>query len=175
MKYGQYPSMADISTAEIQKYHKILENDLFKEFSRAVGLISHGVGIGAFVYLRRIFEGLVEEAHQRAQSETGWDEDAYNKMRMDEKIGMLTGHLPPFLVENKKIYSILSKGIHELSEDECKRHFDAVKMGIELILDQKIRQKEEKEKEQKARISLQKVHQEVKGSKKKAGGGGGDG
>ncbi|GGY66178.1 hypothetical protein GCM10007071_11210 [Marinobacter zhanjiangensis] len=31
--------------------------------------------------------------------------------------------------------------IHELSEDECLKHFSVVRLGIELILDQKIEER----------------------------------
>lgn len=140
-KIGQYPSLADLATVEIRKYRSILGNDLWLEFSKAVGLTSHGIGIGAFVYLRRIFENLVEEAHQKQIAFNGWDEDLYKKCRrMDEKISLLKHSLPDFLVENKSVYSILSKGIHELKEDECLGIFPKIKLGIELILDEKLEQ-----------------------------------
>jgi hypothetical protein len=42
--------------------------DAYREFGKAVGLGAHGVGIGAVVYLRRIIESLIEEAHQTAKS-----------------------------------------------------------------------------------------------------------
>lgn len=139
-KIGQYPSLADLAAVEIRKYRSILGNDLWLEFSKAVGLTSHGIGIGAFVYLRRIFENLVEEAHQKQIAFNGWDEDLYKKSRMDEKISLLKHSLPNFLVENKSVYSILSKGIHELKEDECLGIFPKIKLGIELILDEKLEQ-----------------------------------
>jgi hypothetical protein len=137
-KIGQYPSLADLATIEIQKYRKALNNDLYGEFSRAVGLASHGIGIGAFVYLRRIFEHLIEEAHKLEMASSGWDEDVYQKSRMDDKISLLKNVLPEFLVENKSLYSILSKGIHELTELECLNAFPTTKLGIELILDEKL-------------------------------------
>lgn len=84
-KIGQFPSIASLTKGEISKYRKILGNQLFSEFSRGVGLISHGVGIGAFVYLRRVFENLIEEAHQVAAKGSGWDEGKYVKGRMDDK------------------------------------------------------------------------------------------
>jgi len=136
-KIGQYPSLVDLNSNKIKKYRKIL-GDKYKEFNRAVGLASHGVGIGSFVYLRRIFENLIEEAHQEAKKTLLWNEENYNRSRMDEKIGLLKDYLPEFLVKNKIIYSILSKGIHELSEDECLKYFAPVKLGIELILDEKL-------------------------------------
>jgi hypothetical protein len=76
-KMGQYPSLADLVTAEIRKYRKFLGADAHREFSRAIGLAAHGVGIGSFIYLRRILENLIEEAHQAAQHSKGWNESAY--------------------------------------------------------------------------------------------------
>jgi hypothetical protein len=140
-KIGQNPSIADISNAEIKKYHSLLGNEKYRELSKAVGLSSHGIGIGSFVYLRRIFEELIEEAHNKSKVIHGWSEEIYSKSRMAEKIDMLQDELPQFLVENKGLYSVLSKGIHELSEDECLEMFPAIKLGIELILDEKLEQR----------------------------------
>ena len=39
---------------------------------------------------------------------------------MDEKIVMLRTELPQFLVDNREWYGLVSKGIHELTEEECK-------------------------------------------------------
>lgn len=161
-KIGQNPSIADLQKPDIQKYHKILGDEKFKEFSRAVGLVAHGVGIGSFVYLRRIFESLIEEAHQIASKQKGWDEDEYSMCRVEEQIEKLKDYLPEFLVKNRKIYSILSKGIHELSEEECLTHFEALKVGIEIILDQKLEEKKREEKIKRAEISIQSVHNSLK-------------
>lgn len=136
-KIGQQPSLADVTMPEIKKYQKVLAGD-YKEFSRAIGLTTHGVGIGAFVYLRRIFENLIEEAHKIEALRADWAEEAYASARMADKITILKAQLPPFLVNNKSLYSILSKGIHELSEEECLKVFPAIKASIELILDQKL-------------------------------------
>lgn len=137
-KIGQFPSLADLQLQELKKYSKILGNDRYRELTKAVGLSAHGVGVGSFVYLRRIFESLVEDAHQVNIMQEGWDESKYVQSRMAERILMLKGALPDFLVENTKLYSILSKGIHELTENECLKHFPVIKVGIELILDEKL-------------------------------------
>jgi hypothetical protein len=155
IKIGQYPSIADISTAEIKKYHTMLGNEKYRELNRAVGLYSHGIGIGSFVYLRRIFEGLIEEAHIKAKITDGGDDDAYYRSRMAEKISRLESYLPTFLVDNKGIYSILSKGIHELSEQECLEMFPVLKLSIELILDEKLLQKERESKTSLASKAIQ--------------------
>jgi hypothetical protein len=142
-KVGQSVSAADLTDSEAKQYRSVLSQQDYGEFSRAIGLAAHGIGIGAFVYLRRIFERLIEEAHQSALKGLGWNEDEYLKSRMGEKVKLLKSHLPPFLVENWQIYGILSKGIHELSESDCKARFSVVKGGIELILNQKAQAKKE--------------------------------
>lgn len=161
-KIGQYPSMSEGLIPKYKKYRSVLPVEKHKELIKGIRLISHDVGIGAFVYLRRIFEHLIEEAHQTAIDDTDWDNDAFIKARMDDKIQLLQHHLPSFLVENRKLYGILSKGVHELSEQECLSYFDAVKVAIELILDEKLEQKERKEKIKAATASLSKIQADLK-------------
>jgi len=144
-KIGQSPSVADIEIPQIQKYEKLLKKD-YRDFSKAIGLHSHGVGAGSFVYLRRIFENLIEDMHKEAKQNEHWDENLFQRSRMDDKIKLLQDKLPDVLVENRYIYGIMSKGIHELSEDECKALFPDVKLGIELILDEKLYQLEKQSK-----------------------------
>ncbi len=136
-KIGQTPSIADLHISKIREYSSVLKKDKLKEFTKAIGLAANGVGIGSFVYLRRIFESLIEEAHIIAKEQSNWDEGIYNSSRMNERIKLLDHQLPEFLVDNKELYGILSKGIHELEENECLTYFETVKVGIELILDEK--------------------------------------
>jgi hypothetical protein len=58
-------------------------------------------------------------------------------------------------VEHKVLYAILSKGIHELSEEECLQAFPVVRLGIELILDEKIEQQEKERKIKDASKAIQ--------------------
>jgi hypothetical protein len=104
-----------LETLDIKKYKKVLK-DKYSEFSKAVGLASHGVGIGSFVYLRRVFESLIEEAYLTQRNSADWNEKSYIESKMDGRIKILEGVLPEFLVQNRTLYGILSKGIHELSE-----------------------------------------------------------
>jgi len=145
MKIGQYPSFADLEVHKISKYKSLLKKD-YRDFSKAIGLFSHGIGSGSFVYLRRIFENLIEESKELALQEDTLDIDKYNQSRMDGKILILKDYLPTILVENRQVYSILSKGIHELSEDECLDLFPTVELAIELILDEKLAVKEKQNK-----------------------------
>jgi len=147
-KIGQYPSIASLKKPELKKYRSVLKGK-FQELNKAVGLSAHGVGIGAFVYLRRIFEYLIEEAHTRISQSSEWNEKLesdYQKSKVIDKIKFLETELPEFLVENRQIYSILSKGIHLLTEEECLESFPVMMPSIELILDQYIAEQEKEKK-----------------------------
>ncbi|WP_421282769.1 hypothetical protein [Aeromonas veronii] len=157
-KVGQHPSIADFHISEIKQYKKLLSNEKLKEFTRAIGLAANGVGIGSFVYLRRVFEHLIFEAYQKCLTDGVVTEERYNRSRMDQKIELLSTHLPRFLVENKSIYSILSLGIHELDENTCLAYFDTLRVGIEIILDEKLDDLKKREKIEEAKNKLGQLH-----------------
>ncbi|MDO6814014.1 hypothetical protein [Tenacibaculum soleae] len=164
-KIGQIPSIADFHINQIKKYNKVLTKNQLKEFTRAIGLAANGVGIGSFVYLRRIFENLIEEAHLLAKQDAGWNDVEYSKQRMAEKIELLKNHLPEFLVENKSLYGILSVGIHSLKEQDCLAYFETVKVGIELILEEKLDAFKKKQKIEEAKNKIASLTSTVKGKK----------
>lgn len=146
IKIGQFPSIADLVIPEIARYKSILGSQ-YREFSKAVGLFAHGIGIGSFVYLRRIIEKLVFDRYNEVAETLSISKEDFEHLKFDVKIDTLKNYLPAVLVTNKNVYGIVSKGIHELSEDECREMFPYVKAGIELILDDLIAEKERKEKE----------------------------
>lgn len=161
IKIGQFPSIADTQLPKIQKYRKILK-DKYKELAKAVGLFANGVGIGSFIYLRRIIEDLIEQAHSQASVEMGWDEATYQQGRVGEKMGMLKNYLPSFLFGNRTLYGILSKGVHELTEEECLKLFPLVLGAVELILDEKIEALEKKRKIEEISKALNTTSAEMK-------------
>jgi len=134
-KVGQTPSLEDVAGADIERYRKIL-GDEFAELRKATGLFAHGIGIGSFVYLRRIFENLVEAARSAADPK-GERETEFMRMRMADRINALATHLPPAVVKYKETYGILSKGLHELTEADCKRHFPVVRAAVIMMLEQR--------------------------------------
>ncbi len=162
MKVGQFPSVADFQIQDLKKYRNVLPKEKLREFSKAVGLAANGVGIGSFVYLRRIFEDLILKASLVAVEENKLDPEVFRKERMDGKIMLLNDYLPAFLVQNKALYSILSLGIHSLSEDECLMHFDAIKVGIELILDEELAKVQRANKLKEANQKIESVNQSLK-------------
>ena len=146
IKVGQYPSIADLVIPEIAKYKPVLGTQ-YREFSKAIGLFAHGIGIGSFVYLRRIIENLVFDKYNEVSENLEISNTEFMRLKFDEKIEALKPYLPEVLVANKNIYGIVSKGIHALSEEECREMFPYIKAGIELILDPLLAEKERKSKE----------------------------
>ncbi len=138
IKIGQYPSLADMATGDTSQFIKALGKARLHELNKAIGLAAHGVGIGAYVYLRRVFESLIEDAHQKAKLGQGWDEDGYQRARMKERVAMLKNCLPSFIVEHPQLYGILSLGVHELTEGDCLKNFEALKSAILVIAEEKM-------------------------------------
>lgn len=161
-KIGQYPSVADLSFPELKEYRKVMTREDEKELKRAIGLYASGIGVGSFVYLRRIFERIIVVASQKAIVEGKVDEATFGKAHVDEKIKMLEDYLPKSLANNTVFYGIVSKGIHELSEDDCLEYFPVMQSFIMMILRQweKIRRDEEEEK--KLAASLNSIAAKVK-------------
>ena len=131
-KIGQYPSVADMTFPELDAYKHVISKEDRKELGTAIGLFASGVGAGSYVYLRRILERLVYQAKETAADAI--DNEMFERARVAEKIKMLEGYLPDILVKNTTIYGILSKGIHELNEEECRKYFPVVKECIYQIL-----------------------------------------
>ncbi|GAB6107715.1 hypothetical protein [Fusibacter bizertensis] len=161
VKVGQFPSSADLDLPQASKYRSILGKQYYDELKRAIGLYSHGVGIGSFVYLRRIIEKLVYDAFSEAEAagkltkaEFEYQEDGKHRNGIEVKIKLLKGILPDLITENPKIYGIVSKGIHELSEEICSEYFSVLKNGIIMILDAIVEKKEKVKAEEEYRKSL---------------------
>ncbi len=162
-KIGQLPSLADLQFSEIgKKYNKVLPEEDLKNLKKAIGLVANGIGAGSFVYLRRIFENLILETYQNNRDSLKLNETDFKRQRMEEKVDSLKEFLPSQLTEMKSVYGILSKGVHELSEEECLKHFAPVKLSIELILDQKIENKEKLDRDALVKKQLQDIHQQIK-------------
>jgi hypothetical protein len=153
-KIGQYPSYADLAHAATAKYARVISPEDLADLRRGIGLAANGIGAGAFVYLRRIFERLIEVEAKKAEASGSLNREEFTKARMAEKVAMLAAELPEWVVQNKVIYSVLSKGIHQLTEDQCLEYFPAVRAAVELMLDAKVAAKEAERKKESAAKAL---------------------
>lgn len=141
IKVGQYPSITYLSQSELKKYRHALSAEAYNELGRGIALAARGIGLASFVYMRRVFDGLLCDIAQAACQLPGWDQEQFRQCRMDEKIDLLKSYLPNFIVETD--LSIVDKGIQELNDEECLKSFPVIKLGIQLILDEKLAKLEE--------------------------------
>ena len=93
-----------------------------------------------------------------------WEDPDYAKKRMEEKVKSLRDFLPESLVEMRVIWRVASKGVHELSEQECLKYFKSLRNGIELILDEKITKREAERKKKLALEELIDIQDEIENS-----------
>ncbi len=162
MKVGQYPSVADLEFQKIQKkYEKVLDKKYLKEFKRAIGLFAHGVGVGSFVYLRRIFEDLIQKTFNENKSNLSVGDKDFKAKGINEKVEILQDFLPSQLIEMKMIYGILSQGVHKLDDEACLKYFPILKLAIELILDQKIEEDMKRRRDKEVKKQLSKINSEL--------------
>lgn len=160
-KIGQMPSIADLLKPGLKKYARVLAPELLSDWQRAVGLRAHGIGAGSYVYLRRIIEAMVRDSSDVAIQDKRLDREEFERARWSDRIKMLAGYLPEYLIENASVYSVLSKGVHELSETECADYFDVMHTSIEIICDEKLAELERKAKATAGAKALRKVLQVI--------------
>lgn len=156
-KVGQFPQLADLENTHLKKY-KDLDKEIYQELNRAAGLNSHGIGVGSFVYLRRIIEKyIVYPELEKLIQDNLITADQINLADFKGKVILAKDNLPDVLVDNPRIYSILSKGIHSLSEKECLEIFDPLLTVIELILDERLEKVEKDKKLKKMKDDLSRI------------------
>ena len=157
-KIGTFPSLRDFHKDDIKKYEKVLTEQQKTELVTAIMIANNGVGIGSYVYLRRIFEGIVFEEASNAIRDGVISKEDFDKKRMDEKIIAIKNYLPTFLYEHhKELYGILSIGVHQLKEEDCLSFFPVLYDCITLVLDDRLAQKEREQISKNAAASLSQI------------------
>jgi hypothetical protein len=134
-KIGQSPSTADLAFGEVRTIDKSLDDLDRRELGKALGLYAHDTALGAFVYLRRVFERMVARAYER-QAAAGHPIDGFDGMPMDKRIAALKDELPEKVVKNSVVFSVLSLGLHELTEEQCAKYFPVLKAVLFQMLEQ---------------------------------------
>lgn len=138
LKIGQYPSYTSNEVQDVRKYKNLISK-YYPELTKSINAYSQGMGVGAFVYLRRILEHLVES---RFTGDKSWKFD--EKFKAVEAAEQL---IPEELGPAKlRIYSVLSKGVHEYTEEECMELYLVVKYVVERMLDIELEKQENKRK-----------------------------
>ena len=161
-KIGQYPSVADLEFPELKLYKKVLSPEDMKEMKKAIGLNAQGIGVGSYVYLRRIVERLIYKAQKKAINDGTVNQEEMERLRVVDRIKELKGYLPDMFTNNSTIYGIVSKGIHELSEEECLQYFPILRDSIFMILEKWEEERKRIETEKRLAVSLSKISSETK-------------
>lgn len=151
MKVGQYPSIYDLNE-EINNrtFLKMLGEEYEGYYKNACSLYSFNTCIGAIIYLRRIFEKILLDTYNENKESINLSLEDFKKLRMENKLKKLRNNLPSILFEQgfNIIYTKISDGIHNLSEDECQQMFPILKNAIEEILIDKLEMKEKQKRRQ---------------------------
>ena len=134
-KIGQYPSTAEISLGELRGIDRGLQQEGRAELGKALGLFAHDSALGAFVYLRRVFERMINRAYDR-QSQSDKPIANFSGLKMEQKIAALKDELPDKVVQNSAVFSVLSLGIHDLTDEKCQTIFPLMKAIIFQMLEQ---------------------------------------
>lgn len=144
IKIGQYPSLQEFAIIDFKGFNKVLDVLKIKnDYRNAIRNHTDGDNIAAYVYLRRIVENIIMDSYTSNKNKLNIRDDEFEKLRTKEKISTLKEFLPNFLFNNKEIYSIVSAGIHTLSEQQCKKYYDILKDAIDIILHQEEARREE--------------------------------
>ena len=141
MKIGQSPSIYEMNEEINNKeFLKNLDEEFSEYYTKACSLNSFDSNIGAMTYLRRIFEKLLLDCFKENESSLNITLEDFSKLRMEDKVKSLKNYLPEIIYDAgyNKIYSKISDGIHNLSEDECQKMFIPLRMAIEEIVTEKI-------------------------------------
>lgn len=160
-KIGQFPNPIKSQFRSINKYKGLLDNYM-DELKTALALSNNNVGVGSYVYLRRVFEKIVFDVFNENKTALRIDDKDFFTARFDEKIDILKDYLPKFLVENRAIYGILSKGVHELDEEDCNEYFPVLYKSITMILDEIIEKKKKLEEQKGLANSIAKIKGKLK-------------
>ena len=145
IKIGQMPSIYDLNeNINNKRFLKNLGNEYADYYKSACSLYSFSTFIGALVYLRRIFEKLLIDTFNDNVDSLSMTFESFQKERMEDKIRILKSYLPSIMFNPgfNEIYTKISDGVHNLTEEECSKMFLVLKMGIEEILTEKVENEE---------------------------------
>lgn len=163
IKTGQYPSLQEFAIVDYKGFDKVLDTLAIKDdYRNAIRNHINGDNIAAYVYLRRIVEKIIIEAFRKNKVALQISDEEFEKLRTKERISKLQGYLPKFLFDNKEIYSVVSVGIHTLSEQQCEEYYDIIKNAIDIILHQEEARRKEIQMAKKTTQGIQMVVGEIR-------------
>lgn len=140
-KIGQNPSILTIKGFDFDIYKKQLkELNAYEDYKKAdLSNVEHFY-VGAYAYLRRIFEKMINKYTEGIQLKDN---------HMTTKIEACKSKFDPRIHNTlTNLYGILSKSIHELDEEDSKEYYQYLKAVIDIQL-QYVKTEFEKQKQSK--------------------------
>lgn len=127
-KIGQNPSMLTVKGFDFDVYKKQLkELNAYEDYKKANLSNANHFYVGAFAYLRRIFEKMINNYIKDIELDDS---------RMQTKIEACKSKFNPRIHNTlTNLYKILSKSIHELDEDESKEYYHYLKAVLDMQLE----------------------------------------
>lgn len=127
-KIGQNPSMLTVKGFDFDKYKDILEIlNAYNDYKKADLCNADHFHVGGYAYLRRIFEKMINFYI---------DGKVLKDNHMSTKIEEVKEKFDPRIRDLlKNMYGILSKGVHELEEEESKQYYSYLKTIIDMQLE----------------------------------------
>lgn len=154
-KVGQNPSMLTVKGFDFDKYKKVLEEiGAYEDYKKADLSNADHFYVGAYAYLRRIFEKLIEYYLNGKKLKDN---------HMNTKIDAVKSNFDPrvkSLLEN--LYSILSVGIHELDENISMKYYQYLKAIIDMQLEFMTTEREKKEQSTKLEKTINEIKNMIK-------------
>lgn len=131
IKIGQFPENSSLGHFSAEDYKKELRkiNDSYVDYKNSEKSFRHGLYAGAYDYLRRVFEKIINYYLEKnnIKLEKSWG--------AKEKIATVRScfdkRIQNFLYP---LYSALSIGVHSMPEEECKENYNELKAIIDIQL-----------------------------------------
>lgn len=145
-KIGQYPPL-DISIPKDLK--KIIDEEYKDYYKKGKNSENFGHGIGAYVYYRRIIEGIINKFIEKIQYfMTNEEKEKYEELldrakkekNTTTKIEIIKDLVPPILIQGrfnplKALHEALSIGIHIESDLSCLENAKIIRNSLEFIVE----------------------------------------
>jgi|TARA_R110002060_G_scaffold78006_1_gene90385 hypothetical protein len=144
-KYGELPRKKLDRDKALQKFF----SDDSENYEKAVICLSHGFGVAAFAYFRRIVENnidklleMIQEDSSRTESNTdilAALEELKKQSPMSDKIAIANNALPVYLKPDGlnplgRLYQILSEGVHSLSDSDCLARANNIQVCLKYLI-----------------------------------------
>ena len=156
-KIGQYPTTRQLKDALSNQYEKILKKyDSFDDYRMHEQSSERNLLAGSCTYLRRVFEKMVSKM---MSNDSITEEDKLTAKHFDEKIKLVKSQFDADIQEIlSESYDLLSKGIHELNNDEIEPFHDLLSEVINVQLESETEKYMRDQKMKELRKGIRKEH-----------------